>query len=470
MRQGLAVTAALAAALAVGPGTAQTRITAPDNRYQVSEDVELGREAAGEVARELPLLDDRRVDDWVAEVGRTLVAAIPDEFQHPEFTYTFAVIDQAEINAFALPGGPMFLNRGMIEAATAEAQVAGVMAHEISHVALRHGTAQATKAQSGWFQLGAIGAGLARIFGGTIGGVASEVTQFGLGATFLKFGREYESQADILGAQMLARAGYDPREMANMFKTIEEQGGGGQIEFLSSHPNPANRYEAINQEAQSLRVQGNASTGVFPAVRERLASLPPAYTAEQIANGQARSGRPSAGGASTTAARTVPRVDPPASRYRPSSPLAFLRLSVPENWSEVSGDATGVTYAPDGGYATDGGALTGLTHGFQAGAADLDGDLEGATEALVASFARSNPDLRREGRYVQERIDGREGLRATLSNVSEVTGQRERITLATTRLGDGRLLYLIGVVPETDASSYEDVFRRIRQSVAISGR
>jgi hypothetical protein len=136
----------------------------------------------------------------------------------------------------------------------------------------------------------------------------------------------------------------------------------------------------------------------------------------------------------------------------------------------VSGDATGVTYAPDGGYATDGGALTGLTHGFQAGAADLDGDLEGATEALVASFARSNPDLRREGRYVQERIDGREGLRATLSNVSEVTGQRERITLATTRLGDGRLLYLIGVVPETDASSYEDVFRRIRQSVAISGR
>ncbi len=474
VRQGLAVTAALAAALALvsgtGPGTAQTRITAPKNNYPVSEDVELGRKAADEVSNELPLLDDRRVDDWVEEVGRTLVAAIPAEFSHPEFTYTFEVVNQADINAFALPGGPMFLNRGMIEAATAEGQVAGVMAHEISHVALRHGTAQATKAQSPGFVLGAIGAQIARVFGGTVGGIASEAAQFGLGATFLKFSREYESQADILGAQMLARAGYDPREMANMFKTIEEQGGGGQIEFLSSHPNPENRYERINEEARSLRVQGNASTGDFPAVRERLAGMAPAYTAEQIANGEARSGSPSASSSPAPAARTAARVEPPSSLYRRSSPLPFLRLNVPENWGEVSGDASGVTYAPEGGYATDGRALRGFTHGFQIGAADADRDLERATEQLVASFARSNPDLRREGRYTRERIDGRQSLRATLSNVSELSGRRERITLVTTRLDDGRLLYLIGVAPETDARDYEPVFRRIRESVQLTGR
>ena len=472
VRRRLAVTAALALVLAIGPGTAQTRITAPDNRYAVSEDVELGRQAAGEAAEQLPLLNDSRVDAWVEEIGRSLVAAIPPEFAHAEFAYTFEVINQAEINAFALPGGPMFLNRGMIEAATVEGQVAGVMAHEISHVALRHGTAQASRARSPLFQPGAIGGAVAEaILGGGTGTWINQGVQLSLGAAFFRFSREYESDADILGAQMMARAGYDPREMANMFKTIEEQGSGGSLlPFLNSHPNPGDRYEAINQEARSLRVQGNASTGDFPDIRARLAGMAPAYTAEQIANGEAKSGPVSAGPSSTTTARTTTSVDPPSSLYRRSSPLAFLRLDVPENWAEVSGGATGVTYAPEGGYATNGRELTGLTHGLQVGSAELDGELERATEQLVASFARSNPELRREGRYTRETIDGHRGLRATLSNVSEVTGRRERLSLATVRLDDRRLLYLIGVVPDSDASGYEAVFRRIRESVQISGR
>src|SRR6185295_2218426 len=110
--------------------------------------------------------------------------------------------------AFALPGGPVYVNRGMIEAARSEGEMAGVMAHELSHVALRHGTAQATKAQAPGVQLGAIGGAiLGSIIGGDVGGIVAQGSQLGVGAYLLKYSREYETQADVLGAQILARAG-----------------------------------------------------------------------------------------------------------------------------------------------------------------------------------------------------------------------------------------------------------------------
>ena len=112
----------------------QTRIEMPKNKYNISDDVQLGREAAQQVHQQMPILRDGTVDSYVESVGQRLVAAIPAEFQHREFTYGFDVVDARDINAFALPGGPMFVNRGMIEAARNEGEMAGVMAHEISHV------------------------------------------------------------------------------------------------------------------------------------------------------------------------------------------------------------------------------------------------------------------------------------------------------------------------------------------------
>jgi hypothetical protein len=456
----------VACALTVTTG-AQTKITAPSNRYSLDDDVKLGRDAAAEVTKELPLLNDQRLEDYVETIGRTLAAAIPPEFQQSKFRYTFDVINQKEINAFALPGGPMFLNRGMIEAAKSEGEVAGVMAHEISHVALRHGTAQATKGQK--FQIGSVLGQIAgAIVGGAAGSIISQGTQFGLGAAFLKYGREYESQADILGAQILARAGYDPREMANMFKTIESQGGSRGPEWLSSHPNPGNRYDAINREAQSLRVQGRANTGQFPEIQARLRGMSPAYTAEQIAKGQARSNPPSR---SSTSARTTVSVAAPSAQYRSSSPFSFLRVSLPANWAEVSGDETGITYAPEGGYRANSGRLEGVTHGFQIGVAQSPtGNLERDTDQLVAAFAQSNPQLRRQSAYSRETVGGRTGIRTTLSNQSDITGQAETISLATTRLNDGRLLFFVGVAPQRDAGTYNDVFRRVRESVQLNER
>jgi hypothetical protein len=456
----------LSALLFVGAAAAvpaQTRITLDPNKYTPAQDVEIGREAAEDAKKQLPILDDDRVDDYVEDVGARLAGGIPTEFRHQGFRYSFDVVNQKEINAFALPGGPMFLNRGMIEAAKTEAEMAGVMAHEIAHVALRHGTAQATKGQK--FQIGALaGQILGAIVGGTAGTVISQGSQIGLGTYFMKYGREYERQADLLGAQILARAGYDPREMANMFKTIQAQGGRSGPEWLSSHPDPGNRYNAILKEASMLRVQGDADTGQFARIQQRLAGMSPAYTAEQIARGQARTRTVG------TRGRRAVDVEPPASRMRTYSPANFLRVSVPANWSELN-TGQGITYAPEGGFSEGEGGQTAFTHGIQIGVAQGGtGNLERDTEDLVRSFARSNPELRSAGKARREDIGGRSGITTPLSNMSEVTGQREYVSVSTTQLRDGSLLYVIGVAPQPEAGTYESAFKNVRRSLQIADR
>jgi predicted Zn-dependent protease len=150
-------------------------------------------------------------------------------------------------------------------------------------VILRHGTLQAAKAQK--FQLGALaGQILGSVVGGRKGAIIAQGSQLGLGTYFLKYGREYEREADLLGAQIMARAGYAPRQMANMFRTIQQQGGGSGPEWLSDHPDPGNRYAAINREAASLPVTGAANTGpAFDSVHARLERMPPAPSAAQFA-------------------------------------------------------------------------------------------------------------------------------------------------------------------------------------------
>ncbi|MGH9256339.1 MAG: M48 family metalloprotease [Vicinamibacterales bacterium] len=447
---------------------AQTRFKLDTNKYTPEQDVKLGQEAAAQVSKELPMLNDGRTEEWAEQVGRVLVAAIPGEFGHPQFRYTFDVVNQKEINAFALPGGPMFLNRGMIEAGTTEAEVAGVMAHEIAHVALRHGTAQATKGER--FQIGALaGQILGTVVGGTAGGLIAQGSQFGLGTYFLKYGREYERQADLLGAQILARAGYDPRQMANMFKTIESQGGGRQPEWMSSHPNPGNRYDAILREASMLQIRGGGDTGHFDSIKGRLAGMSPALTAEQIAKANAaKAGNTSRGSAGT---RTVVRVEPPSHQGRAYQPASFLTITVPANWQPTADNGGVITYAPDGGFFHGNNGQTAFTHGIQVGVIpNGSGDLRRDTDELLKGFARSNPKLQQQDGYRRDSLGGRTGLTTVLSNVSDATGQTEAVTVSTTQLRGNSVLFLIGVAPQSEAATYANAFRRVRQSLQISDR
>jgi beta-barrel assembly-enhancing protease len=445
--------------------SAQTNIQPRKNSYTPAQDVQLGRQAAAEVRQQLPLLNDRATTSLVERIGDRLVDQIPGEFRQPAFRYSFEVVNLKEINAFALPGGPMFLNRGMIEAAHSDAEVAGVMAHELSHVILRHGTLQASKGQK--FQLGAIaGQVLGAIVGGRKGQVIAQGSQLGLGTYFLKYGREYEREADLLGAQIMARAGYDPRQMANMFRTIQQQGGNRGPEWLSSHPDPGDRYAAINREASMLQVRGRADTaGAFQSARARLANLSPAPTTEQAA--RAQQGRQGQGGPASSGARTA-RAEPPSGQWRTYQPGDFLRVSVPGNWRQVESGTT-ITYAPEGGYFRAQSGQSAFTHGVQIGVTRAGGNnLQQTTEELVRSFAQGNPRLRGQGGYARANIGGRPGLTTTLSNVSEVTGSTEAVNLSTVQLRDGSVLFIIGVAPANEARAYANTFNRVRQSLQIA--
>ena len=459
-------TRGLALALSLSLIGAQTVITPSKNNYTPAEDVELGRQAAAQVEQQLPILHDEDVASFVASIGRRLVDVIPPELRHPEFRYSFQVVNVSEINAFALPGGPMYVNRGMIQRAHTEGEVAGVMAHELSHVALRHGTAQATKATK--YEFGTLaGAGMGAVIGGRVGSAVADGTQFGLGTAFLRFSREFEREADLLGSQIMAQAGYDPREMANMFKTIEEESGPGVPQWLSDHPDPGNRAEAIMREAQMLQVENPVRNArAFEQTQARLSRMAPAPTTEEATRsgeGQSPTARSPDDGPVIAPAASVA---PPSSRNTTYTEGNLFRVSVPSNWRELpGGDA--VTFAPDGAYGTEGGQNV-FTHGTQIGIARSETrDLRAATDQFIASLARGNPNLSRPSSYGRTSIGGRKGLHTVLSNVSDATGRQERIEVFTILWPDGNLFYVLGVAPREGASDYRKTFGRIVKSITI---
>jgi beta-barrel assembly-enhancing protease len=461
----LAIIAITALPLSVA---AQTQIKYHSNRFSVQDDLKLGRQAAQEAEQQFPLLNDEQVRGFVENVGRRLVSAIPSQFQHPEFQYYFKVVNARDINAFALPGGPMYVNRGMIEAARTEGEMAGVMAHEISHVALRHGTAQATKGQK-YGTLAAI-AGIA----GTIATGNPNVGQLAqapFAVYLLKFSREYETEADILGAQIMARAGYDPRDLANMFRTLEQQGGGGGGGFLSDHPSPSDRYARIDREAQSLRVNGGAGrdSREFARVQERLRGFQRAPTMAEIAQG----GQRYPVGETTGNSRNYPdrmpagRVEYPSSRYQSYSIFnGGVQVSVPANWRQLN-EGSSVWFAPEGGYGKANGQPV-FTHGANFGVAQsTNRNLQRATDDLINGLAQGNSGLRTSGGYQRTTIDGRTALYSTLTNVNEATGRPENIRLITTQLRNGQLFYMVAVSPQNERN-FDSAFQNVLRSVKIN--
>jgi Zn-dependent protease with chaperone function len=443
---------------------AQTQIKYHSNRFSVQDDVKLGRQAAQEAEQQFPLLNDETVRGYVESVGRRLVAAIPQEFQHPEFNYYFKVVNARDINAFALPGGPMYVNRGMIEAAHNEGEMAGVMAHELSHVALRHGTAQATKSQK-YGTLAAI-AGIAGAIVTRNPGVG-QLAQAPFGVYLLKFSREYETEADVLGAQIMARAGYDPRDLANMFRTLEQQGGGSGGGFLSDHPSPSDRYARIDREAQALHVNAENSqrdSREFARIQERLRGYQRAPSMAEIA----QSGQRYPAGENTSYPTNAPngRVEYPSSRYQTVSIFNGVTVSVPSNWRQLN-EGNSVWFVPEGGYGQVNGQPV-FTHGVNFGVAQTNSrNLQQGTNEIVNSLGQGNNNLRTSGGYQRTTVDGHQGLWTSLTNVNEATGRSENIRLITAQLRNGQLFYMIAVQPQNERN-FETAFQNVLRSLRIN--
>jgi predicted Zn-dependent protease len=212
----------------------------------------------------------------VQRLGRNLAAHAPGE----KWPYNFHVVNKKEINAFALPGGPIYVNLGTIQAADNEAQLAGVMAHEISHVVQRHATRAATKQMYAQVPVALLGSLLGRSTGGQL---AQLGVQFGVGSYFLKNSREAESEADLIGTDILYDSGYDPHAMAEFFQKLEASGGARGPQFLSDHPNPGNRAARVSKEVSTLPAkQFRRDSAEFQSVKRQVAGMK-APSAQQIA-------------------------------------------------------------------------------------------------------------------------------------------------------------------------------------------
>lgn len=437
--------------------SAQTQIKMPKNKYKIQDDVKIGREGSAEAEKVFPIITDAQMSQYIENVGRKLVNAIPSQFQQSAFQYRFKIINARDINAFALPGGPMYINRGMIEAARNEGEMAGVMAHEIAHVALRHGTAQATQQSNPINQILGIGAILGgAILGGEAGAALGQQVYAGL--LVYPNSRQAETEADILGSQILANAGYDPTDLANMFKTIEKESGGGGPEWLSTHPNPQNRYENINRERQLLRVSNNPIklTAGFERTQAKLRNMPRAQTMEEIQKNKQ-------GQTPTSNGKYESSVPLPSTRTRVFTAGNQIRMNVPTNWEEFPSESE-IWFAPQGAYGNQG-----ITHGAFLGVAKTQSrNLGDATQEYVNGVLQANNYLRARSDYQNTTISSRQGYAIQLAGTSPVTRRTEIVTVYTTLMRSGDLLYLITVTPENESRSYNTAFSNMVRSLRIT--
>jgi predicted Zn-dependent protease len=268
----------------LGPGSSALSIAQDRaggfNIFSVQQDIEIGRQSAQEAERQLPMSHDRRAERFVNAVVAQLAEAAPGH----NYPYQARLVDASDINAFALPGGYMYVNRGLLQAVRSEAELAGVLGHEMAHVAMRHGTQQASKAYAAKAGLGIVGRLLGRE-GERDRQVVETIGGFGLNAVFLKFGRDAENQADRVGTRMMAEAGYDAREVAHFFELLQSQrqrNPNAVEKFLSSHPSPGDRVARVRAEANRYRGGRREIVGGFEEVQYSLRRQPAPRSLTQI--------------------------------------------------------------------------------------------------------------------------------------------------------------------------------------------
>jgi beta-barrel assembly-enhancing protease len=459
------------------PNPGQVSLTRPQQE-------QLGLKAMGQVYQQMPVLPDSSpVTRYVQALGKKLERVIPQQYTWP---YQFHVVQQKEINAFALPGGPIFINVGTITAADNEAELAGVMAHEMSHVYMQH-SAKQMKQNIGPSILAGVGQVLGSMVGGVGGAIASGIGQMAGGMWSMKYSRGDEAQADAVGAIIMWKAGYNPKAMAEFFQKLEKEGGPGGPQFLSDHPNPGNRVQAVDNEIKDWppkQYQDNSQA--FIAARQDATKVK-AYTAQEIEQG-AKSGlwarqnqqtgavprnmpvssttdqSGTASGDSTLANVTYDQIKPSGSfaQYQQNG----ISISYPSNWQTAS--QNGLTIAPPAG-ASQGAVAYGMV--MQTGQMPSGASLEQATQALVQSLEQSNPGLQASGSSSGIQVNGMQGRSQTLMGNSPVQQNgkplRERDWLVTVVGPNNQLVYAVFVAPEKDFGRLKSTYQHMLQSLQL---
>ena len=406
----------------------------------------MGKDAAKEAEREFVLINSPSANAYISALGQQLASKAPNEYKFP---FSFKIVDDRSINAFALPGGPIYIHRGAIEAADNEAQLAGVIGHEMGHVILRHGTNQATKAQVGQGALAVLGAVLGNSRAGQIAGAGGG---FLANSVLLRYSRDAETEADLMGTQILYDLGYDPKSMAEFFDKLakEKNQSSKTDQFFSNHPIPENRVLKVNTEITKLGPLPPAprrDSADFQEVKKSMLSLP-----------EPRKPDPKATDRSTSTPRAPAS---PSARTVQFQTDAF-QLRHPENWkSAVHG--TNVTIAPDDGIINGNLAYGIIVDIFMPRGAR---SFEQATDQLLDDLKRGNSSMQVVRSRVPTRVDRRQGLLAEVLNDSPAAGQETDFVI-TVALSREELLYFVLTAPSAAIPQYRSAFDSILQSLRL---
>jgi hypothetical protein len=408
------------------------------NRYSLEQEIQLGRQGVSEVERKLTLLSsDHPMSKYIVSLGVKLADSAPGF----KFPYSFKVVREPSVNAFALPGGPIYFHTGLIESAT-ESELAGVMGHEIAHVVMRHSTRQASRKMKAQLPLAILGGALGMGVGGLAGSLAQMGISFASGSIFMKYSRDAETEADMVGAQIMYDAGYDPKAVVSFFTKLKEQSGKSRApQFLSSHPDPGNRAKEIARILSRFPAKEyqQSDSAEFLAAKKALADV----TAVQ-------------------------------NRLEPSSPLLRLSLSniadakfknfqhaaytisYPTNWRVQGDSASTVTIYPEGGIGENSIGYGAMISGFQP-KTSASKELEVAMRELIVDIEQTNPDLRvysspqvfRLGKVSARRLDW--SGKSPVKEKGEPLKERVRLVELPGKSG---VLYAVFVAPEPDLMAY----------------
>ena len=443
--------------LAVSCAQAQLKQLKPGwNLFSVQQDEQLGKEAALQVQQQMRVVHNAELDDYLAGLLHKLQQSPHGKYfggTDEPIPYTIHAVYDKNINAFSLPGGPIFINTGLIDAAENEAQLAGVISHEMSHVVLRHATNQITK--QNLISLPAMLAGA--IVGNSLFG---QLAQLGLGlganSVLLKFSRTAESQADYNGAQIMADAGYNPIEMAHFFEKLESKSSSSLVaQFLSDHPNPGNRVQVVEDEIRQMprRSYLPSDSAGFQRARDLVLHLaPPGHLKGSYGN-------------------DAHSAQPPAAR--PSSHLIEYRgrafsFNYPENW-QVYGDrqSSMVTIAPHEGLLQGANGQVAIGYGMEASyyvPQSNDVELNRDTLALIQQLENRNQGMHVARASGSVSVGGEHGLETSLGSPSPYQGEQEVDELITLVRPEG-LFYLIFTCPRSEFEQIQGIFQDILRSV-----
>ncbi len=473
--------------LACAAWAERTQLKPGFNLFSKSQEVQLGRQAQAQAEQQLDLVRDTTLNNYINTLGQRLARFSPAQ----DYTYSFHVVRDKRINAFALPGGPVYVNTGTIAACQNEDQLAGVIGHEMTHIAMRHATNQASKRM-------ALETPLA-IAGGMAGGAAGSLAQLGIGfganLVTLKYSRSAEEQADLGGTHMMYDAGYDPDQLARFFQIIESESGSRSAQFLSDHPNPGNRVQLIHNEEQRMDITHHAAQD--PPEFEQAKAIAVRLNNEAGSQGNPGSpGQPRGTRRGRQSQQSPPneesqpsqpgmenQPDQPSQASQPSQPsqpsgrfMVFdggsFRISYPDNWTLYGKETSALTIAPPDGMVQgpDGGGLAygAMLSSFEPEEASARSNPSAAVSALLAQMRQANPNLRITGQNQSVTVAGRKATSVTMTNRSPIAGQTEFDWLVAVPQADGTLWYVVFVSPQSEYDKLRSTFQQMLNSVKFT--